>query len=307
LLKFYMQLGHDYMPHFDARRSTTNDVVRNAIIPMTSSEGCAAAVVMMEHVKTRPHKMVTHNWSNLFRDLVAAIVADALDADAFKHIAHLLENNMEQLLRMLKVAKTLDNTYWVCAFSVDQHASICGNPYGSEDTVTKKVFDICPCGKQKFTNASRPTREDGKSIACEMNKFDDMMAYLFATDVEFAQVIAVDQDFTLFSRAWCVAEIAAAFESGSRQYLKVYADACLTAHEDDLRGLKIENMEASRPEDITEILSNIADTNAFNDRLQSLIFGTLVGNWRNLDLKEKLRKVGHVLSHNFAVECNSDI
>merc|ERR1712087_1050846 len=103
-----------------------------------------------------------------------------------------------------------------------------------------------------------------------MNKFDDMMAYLIASDEDFAQVIAVDQTFTLFSRAWCVAEIAAAFESGSKQAMKIYSDVCLRANEEDLKSLKIEHMKASRPEDVDEILSKIADTKAFNARLQSL-------------------------------------
>ena len=40
-----------------------------------------------------------------------------------------------------------------------------------------------------------------------MNKFDDMIEYLAARDPDFGQVIAVDGDFVLFSRAWCVAEI----------------------------------------------------------------------------------------------------
>ena len=43
-----------------------------------------------------------------------------------------------------------------------------------------------------------------------MNKFDEMMAFLAARDPEFCQVVAVDSDFGVFTRAWCMAEVAQA-------------------------------------------------------------------------------------------------
>merc|ERR1712048_701815 len=103
-------------------------------------------------------------------------------------------------------------SYWVCAFCVNQHAGICGgNPYHGTDAVTGVEYPVCGCGLRKAWNTTEPVLdEDGRSIPCEMNKFDDMMELLSATDSNFAQVIAVDASFELFSRAWCVAEIAAA-------------------------------------------------------------------------------------------------
>ena len=104
----------------------------------------------------------------------------------------------------------------ICAFCVNQHASICGgNPYHSTDAVTGAEHEVCDCGLAKAWNGTEPVLdEDGSSIPCEMNKFDNMMELLSAADPGFAQLIAVDASFVLFSRAWCVAEVATAHKMG---------------------------------------------------------------------------------------------
>ena len=240
--------------------------------------------------------MVTHNWGNLFADLVAAVVADALDDDEYSNaVGFLIDNNVQQLEDKLEWLNTLDNTYWVCAFSVDQHCGICGgNPNGDRDSVTGEEHPICNCGKEKYFNATPPLTQGGQSVECEMNKFDDMMEFLAASDENFGQVIAVDRVFVMFTRAWCVAEIAAAFECGLAQYMKLYSAQSLILHEDELKVMKIEQMQASRPEDVVEILAKIPDKDAFNIRLKSLIFDDILSNWKCLDLPAKLRKVGHI-------------
>ena len=88
LLDFYESLGCEgsRMPHFDPCQSTTHDVVRQAIIPASrqGSGGMSYAELLQQtgHVANRmPDCMVTHSWSNLFLDLVAAVVADALGHD----------------------------------------------------------------------------------------------------------------------------------------------------------------------------------------------------------------------------------
>ena len=82
------------------------------------------ATVMMKGVYTRPHKMVTHNWSNLFRDLVAAIIADALGEDEYENISYLLTRKPSVLLTWIYARGVQLRVYWVCAFSVNQHAGI---------------------------------------------------------------------------------------------------------------------------------------------------------------------------------------
>merc|ERR1712014_296896 len=141
--------------------------------------------------------------------------ADALGESEYAMVSYLLDHDVEQLERWIYgLGKELE-TYWICAFCVNQHKGICGgNPYNDRDPVTSDLHPICSCAQQKIWNDSSPRRNDGKSIDCEMNKFDDMMAMLAAESEEFQQIIAIDPDFQLFRRAWCVAELATASEMG---------------------------------------------------------------------------------------------
>ena len=66
-----------------------------------------------------------------------------------------------------------------------------------------------------------PPYYQSSSVGCEMNKFYDMMAYTFAHDPDFTQVVAIDAKFDLFTRAWCVSELAKAHTMGMKQQLKV--------------------------------------------------------------------------------------
>mmetsp|Transcript_106636 Transcript_106636/g.340273 ORF Transcript_106636/g.340273 Transcript_106636/m.340273 type:complete len:525 (-) Transcript_106636:549-2123(-) len=101
LLAFYKRLP-ELMPHFSPDVHTTNDVVRQAIIPESADQKCSMALKMMDGKTVRPQKMVTHNWSNLFRDLVACIVSDALNESTFGLVADLLDFDMPALERMNK-------------------------------------------------------------------------------------------------------------------------------------------------------------------------------------------------------------
>lgn len=240
--------------------------------------------------------MVTHNWSNLFRDLVAAIVADALGEPDFAFIAKLMDKHMT-VLRGLLTSEMRARTYWVCALSVNQHRGICAaNPFRSVDSLTGFEHPVCSCGCPKYFNSDPPLRDDGKSILCEINKFDDMIAYLAATNSKFVQVIAVDAGFDLFSRAWCVAEIAESHKMGVKQRLKIHSQEALEQSRDCLRSMDIQKMQASRPEDVQEILSKIADPYAFNLYMQEILFNEegLLLLWRLLDAKQMTLEVGRV-------------
>ena len=71
----------------------TRDVVRRAIIPLTAGKACAfAASSLNRDGAQRASIMVTQNWSNLYKDLLAAVVSDALQECSFhrapkKHIS----------------------------------------------------------------------------------------------------------------------------------------------------------------------------------------------------------------------------
>lgn len=296
LLRFYKGLGEDYMEHWDSSMHTTADVVRHAIIPLSAEAGTALATKMMNGVCVRPQKMVTHNWGNRFRDLVAAICADALDEEEYGRISNLLEReSFDQLESWLRIANKMDTTYWVCAFSINQHCTICGgNPCEARDTVTDELYPLCSCAVPKKWNETPPLTCFGNSIDCEVNKFDDMMTFLSVSDPKFEQVVAIDEQFDIFSRAWCVAELAAASGMGMRQRLKFYFAEGLEQHEEHLRALKIENMKASRPQDKDEIMRKIQDPEAFDACVQRLLFEELLPEWRDLDAVAQVRRLARI-------------
>ena len=127
-----------------------------------------------------------------------------------------------------------------------------------------------------------------------MNKFDEMMAFLAlraarwharwqieSKDPEFCQVVAVDSDFGVFTRAWCMAEVAQASILGIRTQMRLRDKEGLIRTGARLRDLDGREMKASRVEDVEHILAKIADKDAFNAGLQSLIF-----DHRRLDVVE---------------------
>ena len=301
LLAFYKNLGDTAMQSFQSSVHTTTDVVRLAIIPMTASSCSSYAQLVNKGAKVLPKKMVTHNWSNLFRDLLASVISDALGEHTFEFVAELLSDKagVEALEEMLRVHGSLQETYWICAFAVNQHAGICGaNPSGTVDPVTGLTHPTCQCSEPKFFNKDPPLNDDGKSIPCEMNKFDDMMALLARENPDFGEVVAVDASLDLFGRAWCVAELAEAQSMGMAQSLKMRNKETLLRRQLTLQGLKVENMKASRPEDVVEILAKIPDKEAFNAKLQELIFDSnvgLVAAWKNADALQQMEEVSHLL------------
>jgi len=284
------------MSHFEGKQSTTEDVVRHAIIPLSRDRSCAYAEIMMSGHCVQPDHMVTHNWSNLFRDLVAAILADALDEVEYGKISYMLDNTFEQLEAWVQAAKLGQRSYWVCAFCVNQHMGICGqNPHYSTDAVTGAEHPTCSCGIRKVWNDTAPTLGDNRSIPCEMNKFDDMIEFLSASNQNFCQVIAVDAMFVLFSRAWCVAEVAAAHKMGMRQSMKMVSRWALSQHEEELKGMRIEHMEATRKDDKEEILAKIPSHAEFNQTLQALLFSDLLVVWRTMERDRRLDCAGKVI------------
>lgn len=129
------------------------------------------------------------------------------------------------------------------------------------------------------------------------DKFDDVMTLLFARNAGFQHVIAVDEPFGLFTRAWCVAEVAQAHAMGLEQSLVLCGSKALARREAQLRGLRVQDMKATRPEDVEEILAKIPDKEEFNNRLQELIFDPndgLVASWRCLDTSQLWIRIGRM-------------
>ncbi|CAE8667472.1 unnamed protein product, partial [Polarella glacialis] len=296
LLSFYKRLGTDYMLHYKSDVHRTSDVVRQAIIPLSRPSGVAYAVTMMNGACSLPDAMVTHNWGNLFRDLVAGICADALGLSEYALVSELLDRDVVALESMLANSGKIQKTYWVCAFCIAQHSCICHSISARDvDPVHGMEPPTCDCGWPKCFNDTPEVDALGRSVHCELNKFDDMMGHIARIDDQIEQLIVVDSKFDLFTRAWCVAEVAEAFRIGIPQKMKIKCGQVLHAFEERLRLLKVHEMEASRPEDVAEILAKIPDKDAFNAQLQTLIFDEntgLLAQWRILDSTEQLRHFG---------------
>merc|ERR1712187_656081 len=114
-------------------------------------------------------------------------------------------------------------------------------------------------------------------MGCEMNKFDDMMAYLQTSSPGFCQVVALDVDLVLFSRIWCIAELMEASRSQIPQSVKILSDACVNVHLDDLQRLDVRDAQASIPSDRDHILSKVKDPDGFNVELRDLILRPKTG------------------------------
>uniref|UniRef100_A0A7S4STG1 Uncharacterized protein n=1 Tax=Alexandrium monilatum TaxID=311494 RepID=A0A7S4STG1_9DINO len=295
LLDFYEQLGRPGgpMPLFDPERSTTNDVVRQAIIPhtRTGTGGGAAYVSMLAPLEGRclPQVMVTHTWTGLFLDLVATVVADARGRDEYETTAaDLAAGDCERLRSALQRRGSLEQSYWICAFSVNQHSGICDSvgripsesspgyarwDRGRRDTATGEVFRVCSCSQPKYLNDSFPEE-------CEMNKFDDMIEFLSSEVSGFKQLVAVDREYAVFTRAWCVAELHRAHEMRVTQKVCLHMNRVLDVDADDLSVYKklatltVTACQASRPQDKEEILNRIPDKQVFDEQLQEVIFGS---------------------------------
>ena len=234
LLQFYQE-NLPSMPDwkYAPREHKTRDVVRRAIIPLTSSEECAFSVsAFNKEGPKRAQVMVTHNWGNSFSDLLAAVLSDALQECSFSLPAELLQEECAFLQDLLAKMGRLDDTYWICAFAVNQHISIChSNPY-DRDPFTNQLHPVCQC------NSTNIIDSDGRSASSEINKFDDMM-HLLATTGGCRQVIAVDKPLDLFRRAWCVAEIAEAKRLQMDQSLKLWSKATLQERARTLENLDV--------------------------------------------------------------------
>jgi hypothetical protein len=185
LLEFYDLLGRgSVMPGFHPLRSTTNDVVRQAIIPLSaprqmSGHGQAYASKLGHHGQPAS-RMVTHNWNNIFSHLVASVLADAFDVPSYAPFLLHLGERLPALRDELRRRGQMEVSYWICAFTVNQHASICGGfgpaPKGQEflewdrkryDSVTGELYPLCRCATPKFFNAD--------CDLTELNKFDPLM------------------------------------------------------------------------------------------------------------------------------------
>eukprot|EP00439_Symbiodinium_sp_Y106_P015391 s943_g2.t1 len=234
-----------------------------------ASQGYAYATVVNNGQPYLAQKMVTHGWRNKFTYLLAAIFADALDVEMYDEVAQLLaERQFDKLASALRRKGKLDIRYWVCAFCVNQHTGICATPPPTDSSGC--AITPCSCGTSKSFTGD----------LSEMNKFDDMMAYLKKTlraqgRVRLEQVVALETDFSLLTRVWCLAELVEAYEVHLPQAVKIHSAASRDICLERLAKLDVRDAEASFPADKELVLSKIDDMDGFNLGLQNLVMHRL--------------------------------
>lgn len=237
--------------------------------------------------------MVTHNWGNNFRDLVSAIVADSLGLQCFGDVVLELtsKRSRAKLLERLRKRNALEHTYWVCAFSINQHTCICSgfgvapmDRQSSEwqtwdcnrrNSHANTVYPVCDCQEVKYFN---DTPDE-----CELNKFDEMIASMQTAQPLLRHVIAVDTECNIFTRAWCIAELAEADCLGIAQFIMMETLHSADRNYDRLTNLRVQDCVASRPQDKEAILAKVHDLEAFNHNMEQMIFGTggLLHKWKD--------------------------
>ncbi|CAJ1385979.1 unnamed protein product [Effrenium voratum] len=214
-------------------------------------------------------KMVTHSWGNKFCHLISAIFSDALEEETYDMVAQLLmSKDFEGVSARLQQNKKLDVPYWVCAFSVNQHAGICARVPPRDST--GREITACSCSTAKHFEGD----------LSEMNKFDDMMAFLKQhhrqkSQVHLEQVVAMEIDFGLLTRVWCVAELVEADKLHLHQAVKVHSASSRENCVDHLLHLDVREAQASFPADKDLVLSKIEDVHAFNHNLRGLMLQRL--------------------------------
>mmetsp|Transcript_73028 Transcript_73028/g.128990 ORF Transcript_73028/g.128990 Transcript_73028/m.128990 type:complete len:270 (-) Transcript_73028:109-918(-) len=224
--------------------------------------------------------------------MIPAVIAHFIKESSWQNVASQLCPEVPQRMeavrefqRRLEQLGSLHSKVWICAFCVNQHASICGG-FGPRpqkyleplryhewmrkryDTVTGKEHPICDCRQSKYWNDSGPL--------CEMNKFDDMMAFLREQYQDFTQLVAMDEHFRLLNRAWCVAELAEADRLGICQCVLIHSHDSLQKALQHIEQVRVQDCAASREQDKHDILQGIGDAQKiedFNARVQRLLLG----------------------------------
>lgn len=248
LLLFLCELHRGAIMKFDPRATTTAEVVFQAIIPLTARSSSSFAHCLNEGRPCFPEAMVSHAWSNLFVNLVAAVVAYALGEPAYYFIIPYLQtlDRAEKFLSQLSL-DLLQKTVWLCIFGVNQHVS------------------ICPCHAVKHLNGNP---------LCQMDKFGVMISFLHErSGASFKQTLALGNHGSALSRAWVVSEIAMCLSLGMTQSVQLPFPVKLGNKklQSTVEALDVRQCEASRPEDKEDILKGIEDKDAYNKDVKDML------------------------------------
>lgn len=292
LLQFYSSLGKTMMPHYHARLSTTNDVVRQAIIPGSvihpgdaepasfqvlpllnkmvgalisvepSAEGkrlfgAAYSTMLKPWGGNLACCYVSHTWCMPFAMLIARIAAHALNLSTFNRVFELLceREGVHEVVLEVMSHKAGSRTYWFDPLCINHHTGTCSHNFHYRDRVTGEVHPVCVCGNRKVFIAT-PDVAPGLGVAdlCEMNKTEEVLRILHAKVSSFRCIFVVDSGY--LSRAWCIQEIVFSRQIGIavEGMVKDYNGERLQWVDFDVRELV-----GIRREDVEYVLSRVPD------------------------------------------------
>ena len=103
LFDSYQRLG-EVTPGYEPWSSTTTHIVRQAIANLSRTGGTGEYFADIVHGSARgrrPHKIVTPSWASLLPQLVAAVLADALDLQECRRVAEA----RQELTELLQAAR----------------------------------------------------------------------------------------------------------------------------------------------------------------------------------------------------------
>lgn len=213
LLQFCV--AHQEMGVLDGQ-TTMEEVVARIVIPSTATAQCAFmdGPFMVAHGgPQRARRLVSHAWKSKFSETVRNILLDAAPEELGLELRGGSFRPGDWLVR-LRASTALQATYWICAFALNQHRTICGTCWSCHEGAAWRADSDaqlrvapacalcqrlkpypCPCGLAKWQAADADYQID---------KFDLVILKMEAV------VVSLDTELKAVRRLWVIAEIAEA-------------------------------------------------------------------------------------------------
>jgi len=238
----------------------------------------------------KPDVMVTHAWSGLFLHLVVGVcaailggpVARGCHARCFYEEATALllrgRAGCEEIKRKLSEERLLGVVVWICAFAVNQHASICDGfgPCPDEDDLeARKEYDskrLSPVSGQEFPICKCGTAKHRKGALSEMNKFPNVMRVLSDQNSSFRHFVVVDRAVKVIERAWCLAEFAESVLWKIPQHIVHISQATLDLGRENFGHIDVMTFGGASEETIGHIREHLERAGGINE-VESRVFG----------------------------------
>jgi len=230
--------------------------------------GFAYATIVGNGKPPLANTLVIHHWGSNFVDLVAAVLADALNEQEYSSFADMIHERRFDEIRDL-VAGKLDETYWLSPFALNQHQTFCACV---PDENNAPQIPSCYCCVEK--------RLEGP--LCEARKVQDVFIYLKRANMKLGRetqsrhrlsvFAACDYEFNLMDRLWCLKEIAIAEANKVAFNLVIHSMRSLQRNgHAKIEEIQVESAGASYDGDRTFLVDSIVNTSSFNDKVREML------------------------------------